>query len=148
MGLVRPFRISFLCPLLLCALRACHIVAPGGSLSGSSLVALPSPGFSLVRACRWDCRCLPPLSSSGPFSGSLEPLHNRGPFPCAPIGAGGSYVAAGEWLWLWPAAGLRRCDGALSCITAPFEAFWKTEGLGHTAGRRDSSALVLSKKFT
>ena len=143
MGLVRPLRISLLCPLLgpllLRALRACRIVAPGRSASGSLWAPFPLPGCLLARACRWDCQRSSPPSSSGPFLGTLEPLHNHGPFPRAPIGAGSSCVAAGEGLWSWPAAGLRRCGRALPCITAPCEALWGTEGLGCPAGRRDSN---------
>ena len=131
-ALTRPLRISLLCSLL-CTFCACHFVALGGSSDGSSSVAAHpssgcSAGFSLTRACRWDYLRYSPVSSFGPLSEHHEPLHNRGPIPRIQIGAGGSYVAAGRWLWSWRAAGLRRCGGALPCIAASCQALWRTEG--------------------
>ena len=73
-------------------------MALGGSLGGSLSVAAPpssgyKSGFSPTRTCRWDYWRYSPVSSSGPLSEHLEPLHNQGPSLRAQIGAEGSYVA-------------------------------------------------------
>ena len=137
-ALTRPLMIFLLCSPLHTSC-ACHLVALWGSLGGSSLVAAPpsskyNMGFSPTRACRWDYWRYSSVSSFGPLLEHLEPLHNRAPLSHTLIGAGGSYAAAGKWLWSWPAAGLRRYGGALPCITAPCQALWGTVSLAAPLG--------------